>query len=139
MTTVIDASAVVAAALEEQNKAVIAAVDHALATDKVIAPQLLPLEVAGAIAMAGWMKRRSAEDCADSWSWARNLFLSLDLRGKNIQDQHFEICTRYRLRGADAAYLQLALSEQAALLTGDKRLAAAARVAGIALAYDPDA
>ncbi len=139
MTTVIDASAVFAAALEEDNRTVIAAVDHVLANDDLIAPLLLPFEVAGAIAMAGWMKRRSDDDCTDAWGWARSLFRSLDLREDGDQDRHFEICRTYRLRGPDAAYLQLALSTRASLLTSDKKLAIAARAAGVRLVYDPAA
>ena len=139
MTTVIDASAVVAAALEEDNRTVIAAMDRALASHDVIAPRVLPFEVAGAIAMAGWMKRRSPDDCADAWRWSRRFFNTVDLRWSDDLDQHFEICRIFSLRGADATYLQLALAARASLLTSDKKLAAAARTAGVTLAFDPAA
>ena len=139
MTTVVDASAVVATALEEDNAAVIAAVETVLAVGNVIAPHLLPAEVAGAIAMAGWVKRKSPESCDDAWQWSRSFFRLIALRQDDDDDQLFDICRTYQLRGADASYLQLALRERASLLTGDKALARAALAAGVPLVHDPNA
>jgi predicted nucleic acid-binding protein len=138
MTTVVDASAVVAAALEEDNLVVIAAVETILAAGNVVAPRLLPTEVAGAIAMAGWMKRRSPESCTDAWQWSRRFFRLIALRLDDDDDKLFDICRMYQLRGADASYLQLALRERASLLTGDKALARAALAAGVPLVHDPN-
>lgn len=139
MTIVIDASAIVAATLDEDNAAVIAAVQTVLELGNVVAPRLLPAEVAGAIAMAGWIKRKSTESCDDAWAWSRSFFRLIALRQDDDDDGLFEICRTYQLRGADAAYLQLALRERASLLTSDKKMAGAARAAGVALVYDPSA
>jgi predicted nucleic acid-binding protein len=139
MTTVVDASAVVAAALEEDNLVVIAAVERVLAAGSVVAPRLLPTEVAGAIAMAGWMKRKSPESCNDAWQWSRSLFRLITLQQDDNDDELFDFCRTYRLRGADASYLQLALRERASLLTSDKKLAVAAHAAGVPLIHDPAA
>ena len=139
MTTVIDASAVVAAALEEDNAVVIAALETVLAQGRVVAPRLCLAEVAGAIAMAGWTGRKSAESCSDAWHWSRGLFRLMAMPQDEDEEALFQICTSFQLRGADASYLQLALRERAALLTSDKKLATAALAAGVSLVYDPTA
>ena len=139
MKVVIDASAIIAVALEETDAALIAATRRTLRDADQLAPAIMPVEVAGAIAMAEWIGRRSSADTDAAWQLANDIIDSAELQATIDTRSLFALCRRYRLRGADACYLQLSIDHAASLLTGDKALAIAAHSAGVPLVYDPNA
>ena len=139
MKVVIDASAIIAVALEETNVALIAATRRMLREADQVAPAIMPIEVAGAIAMAEWTGRRSRADTDAAWQLASDIIDSATLHSTIDARGLIALCRRHRLRGGDASYLQLSIDCGAPLLTGDKNLATAATIAGVALMHDPNA
>jgi len=138
VNVVIDASAIVAVVLQEADTALVEATRRTLRNADQIAPALMPIEVAGAIAMAEWSGRRSASDTDAAWHIAGQIVDSVDVMPTENVERLFALCRRHRLRGADAAYLNLSIDRGAPLLTGDKKLAAAATAADVPLIYDPN-
>ncbi len=139
MNVVIDASAIIAVALQETDSALIAATRHTLSDANLLAPSVMPVEAAGAIAMAEWIGRRSGEDTDAAWQLAADIIRSTALHETVDALDVLILCHRYQLRGADACYLKLSIDHSASLLTGDKRLAGAAHAAAVPLVYDPRA
>ena len=131
--------AIIAVALQETDLALIAATRLTLRDADRLAPAIMPIEVAGAIAMAEWIGRRSNADTDAALQLAGDIIRSTALQATADTADLFALCRRYRLRGADACYLQLSLERNASLLTGDKVLATAAHDAGVPLVYDPNA
>ncbi len=139
MKVVIDASAIVAVALQETDLALIAATRDVLRDAVTLAPAIMPAEAAGAIAMAEWSGRRSIADTDVAWQLAADIIRSTELHDTPGTGDLLALCRKFRLRGADACYLKLSIERDVALLTSDKRLADAARAAAVALVYDPAA
>jgi predicted nucleic acid-binding protein len=139
VNVVIDASAIIAVALEEDDVALIAATRRTLRDADQFAPAIMPVEVAGAIAMAEWSGRRSSAFADAAWRLANDIISLAELRATTDTRGLLALCRKYRLRGADACYLQLSMDHAAALLTGDKSLARAALAAGVPLVHDPAA
>ncbi|MFZ4747437.1 MAG: type II toxin-antitoxin system VapC family toxin [Sphingomonas sp.] len=139
MTVVIDASAIIAVALAETDNQLIAATRRTLERADQFAPAIMPVEVVGAIAMAEWIGRRSGEDTDAALQLVNEIIQTVELEPTTDFGGLSSLCRRFRLRGADACYLQLSLNHGAALLTSDKALATAALAAGVSLVYDPTA
>ncbi len=139
MNVVIDASAIIAVALEETDIALIAATRQTLRDADQVAPAIMPVEVAGAIAMAEWTGRRSSDDTDAAWRLANQIIGATQLQATSDVEELLALCRHHRLRGADACYLKLSIDRGASLLTGDKALATAARAAGVPLVYEPAA
>ena len=137
MSVVIDASAIVAVALEETDSELIGATRRTLRSGGYAGPAIMPVEVAGAIAMAEWTCRRSSADTDAAWRLAGEIIRSTELSATSDQDGLFALCRRHRLGGADASYLKLCIDRSFSLLTGDKTLASAARAVGVPLIHDP--
>lgn len=119
MPTVIDASALVAVLYDEPEAPAVLAGCEA----ELIAPTLLPYEMANVCRTK--MLRRPADaqrtlDCHRSLSRVRIRLLEPDWETLP------QLAHRWALSVYDAAYLQIALREGAALMTLDARLAAAA-------------
>jgi predicted nucleic acid-binding protein len=131
---VLDASAVLAWYLpDEQDDDANAAYDR-LAQDNGLAPAGWPGEVVNGILLAE-RRRRSTPDAT-----ARALvhLQALPIRvAPAIVDETWadvlDLARQHNLTAYDAAYLELAIRERAALATLDDDLAAAARRAGVAL------
>lgn len=138
MNVVIDASAIIAVALQESDVALIAATRSTLRDADRLAPTIMPIEVASAVAMAEWIGRRSGADTDAAWNLAGDIIRSTELQAMNDTVGLFALCRRYQLRGADACYLKLSIDRAALLLTGDRKLAIAARAADVPLVYDPN-
>lgn len=139
MKVVIDASAIIAVALKEDDVALVAATRRTLRDADQFAPAIMPVEVAGAIAMAEWTGRRSGEHTDFAWQLASDIILLAELHPTTDALGLIALCRKFRLRGADACYLQLSIDRGASLLTGDKNLARAAWAAGVPLIHDPTA
>lgn len=116
--TVVDASAVAAVLFDEpEGEPVLASVTGAL-----IAPGLLPYEVASVCATK--LARRSAE--AETILARYSLLADLDIALLEPDWKMLPLLARkWALSTYDAAYLQLALAHEAPLVTLDARLAAA--------------
>jgi predicted nucleic acid-binding protein len=137
VSVVVDASAIIAVALQERDVLLIESTQDALRQPGLFAPEIMPSEVAGGIAMAEWSGRCSPIEADMAWDMASTIIGRVACRPIDEADAVFALCRRYRLRGADANYLHMAIDRRAALLTGDKRLADTARDAGVALLYEP--
>lgn len=139
MKLVIDASALLATVLPEQNRRLRDTTSAMLAGHDLIAPPVWPVEIVGGLAKAEWMRRITSDSCAYSWSILIEVLGAADLAAPADPSAILAVCRQHKLRGADATYLELALRLQIPLLTGDKALAIAARAAGVPLIYDPSA
>lgn len=139
MRVVIDASALLATVLPEQNRSLRDTTSAMLAGHDLIAPPVWPVEIVGGLAKAEWMQRLSSDSCDYSWSVLIEVLGAVEIAGPAELPAILATCRQHRLRGADATYLELAVRLGAPLLTGDKALARAARAAGVPLIYDPAA
>lgn len=119
---VVDASAVIAVLLDEPARA---AVEPLLAKQDLIAPMLLPFEIANTCAMNAQrfpdQEARYADALADFFGWSIAL-RDVDLLGT------FVLARRYGLSAYDASYLWLSRELNAELVTLDQELLAAAQV-----------
>jgi predicted nucleic acid-binding protein len=119
--TVVDASALVAVLLVDPNGEAIAA---GIAGRKLIAPSLLPFEIANVCAVRA---RRSPEKSRD-YHEALRTFERMDVMTWPVDIVGvFELADRHRLTAYDAAYLWLAREFPAELVTLDKALGQAYR------------
>jgi predicted nucleic acid-binding protein len=138
MTWVLDASAALAWAFErsaatEAGRA-IAHLDR-LAAEEALVPELWHLEVTNALVVA---QRRDVISTARAHDFLSRLgALPIRTHAATFADRRerlFDLGREHGLSAYDAAYLDLALQTGAALATFDRRLADAAKRAGVALA-----
>lgn len=139
MKVVIDASALLATVLPEQNHKLRDTTSAMLAGHDLMAPPVWPVEIVGGLAKAEWMQRISSDSCDYSWSILVDVLGATEIADSAEPSAILPICRQHKLRGADATYLELALRFGVPLLTGDKGLARAARAAKVDLIYDPQA
>jgi predicted nucleic acid-binding protein len=116
--TVVDASAVAAVLFDEPESApILASVSGAL-----IAPTLLPYELASVCSTKLVRRPREAKLILSRY----RLFAELDVElSEPDWDSLPSLAHAWALSAYDAAYLQLALAQEASLVTLDTRLAAA--------------
>lgn len=117
---VVDASLVTALLFAEPEQA---AASERLAACRPVAPDLLPYELANVA--VNKLKRDDAEAAVRA-SLHDLGAMGIELRAVQASVA-FDLAARYTLTAYDAAYLALALSLNAPLLTFDRRLAEAAR------------
>ena len=89
--------------------------------------------------MSEWYGAKAAIEVDTAGEIGRELVDKVKLSAIERFERLFALCRTHRLRGADATYLDLSIAQGAALLTGDRKLAAAAHSAGVKLVYDPNA
>jgi predicted nucleic acid-binding protein len=129
---VVDASAMLAILLDEQSGA--ALVDVLQGHDSLLAPWLLPYEVANGLIVAERGGRRTEAFRQAALSALLECPWSFDGHARADRlGQCLALAAKHGLSSYDAAYLELALRHQCALLTLDAPLARAARAAGVAV------
>ena len=131
MTLVLDASVAVAWCFDENASVANAALDLVERRERTLAPLLLWFELHNAVLM-GIRRGRATSDRAGELL-ARIEQMSIQLMPFPRSEDVLALSQRHRLTFYDAAYLELALREKAALATLDDALARAADAEGVAL------
>ena len=131
---VVDASVALAWVFEDEARPETDALLDDAMFERVLAPSLWRLEVANALLTAQRRGRMSYETALDRFNW----LMSLPLRIAAAPDRRdalnaFGWAQGHGLTAYDAAYLDLAFWSRAPLATLDRRLAGAARKAGVAI------
>lgn len=129
---VIDASFVVAYFVEETHSPAIRAIMNALTTQRLLAPVLLHWEVSNALAKKVARKQLDEPQALEAAIGIDALAIELRFPEADIAELML-VATQERLSTYDAAYLQLALDEHAALATNDQDLAEAALRHGLTI------
>jgi predicted nucleic acid-binding protein len=141
MGLVLDASAVLAWIIERSDRAERSRADELLIrleSDDAIAPAVWPLEVANGLIVA---ERRGLLGLAKSTLFlAKVSELRIEVDPKPFREMLavvLPVARAYGLTSYDAAYLELAIRTGRDLATFDRRLAEAARAAGVKVFGDP--
>jgi len=141
MSLVLDASATLAWILERSDAAERSSADALLMrleTDDAMVPAIWPLEVANGLLTA---ERRSLVDVAKSALFLAKvsaLRIEIDSRPfRETQAPILHVARAYGLTSYDASYLELAIGTGREMATFDRRLAEAARAAGVKVFGDP--
>ena len=101
----------------------------------LVAPAVRALEVANGLLQSLRRRRITESEAIHALDLIRALTADLELdRGQRAFDAAFALAREHGLSAYDAAYLDLAMVDGAALCTLDEALAKAARAAGVALA-----
>jgi predicted nucleic acid-binding protein len=129
---VLDASAALLLLFQDEDQAAAAVLFDRLAEGSAIAPVLWTFEVANALKMAEQRGRATSADTAKAMELLAQLPLTLESTAPAMP-LLVSVARQYGLSAYDAAYLELALRSGCALATFDKKLTAAARVAGVEL------
>lgn len=138
MTFVLDASAALAWAFQRSDPAeadLARARLERLAAGEALVPELWRLEVANALVVARRRDLITTARAHDFLSRLAALPIRTHARGfADRRDRLFDLAQDYGLSAYEATYLDLALQTGSALAIFDRRLAAAAERAGVALA-----
>lgn len=134
MSIVLDASLTLTWFLEEDGTEAAVEVARMLADRTAIVPQLWALEVANGFQMAIRKRRTTAASRDVALRDLSQLVIETDPEtGGRAWHATLELSDRYDLTAYDAAYLELAIRRRVPLATLDRKLAAAARSAGVAV------
>ncbi len=131
MPLVLDASAIIPLAMNDEDAAFSLAVLAALASDQGIAPSLFWYEVRNVLAISERRSRITAEAADDFLAELEKL--PIQLAPPNSTREVMQVARQYQLTFYDAAYLELAIRSQATMATQDGRLSQAAQAAGVKL------
>ena len=102
------------------------------ADDYLFVPSLWWTELASLVNEANKREQLQRMDILTVISLFRELKLVTDTQyGPEYAERLYELAATYRLSGYDAAYLELALREKAAIATLDPKKLAAADIAGV--------
>jgi len=137
MPIVLDASAVVPLTMSDEDSCFALAVLAALASDQGAAPSLFSYEVRNVLAISERRKRITSEAADDFIAGPEKL--PIQLSPPTSTRVVMQVARQYQLTFYDAAYLELALRNQATMATQDGQLSQAAQAAGIKLFAPPPA
>lgn len=135
MPVVIDASMTMAWCFEDEATPGSDAVLQRLGGDIGVVPSLWPLEVANVLLVAERRGRLTEAQTARFMELLSQLPIEVDADAADI-DGVVEVGRRHDLSAYDSAYLLLAERRGIDLATRDRRLASAARVAGVVVTGD---
>jgi len=131
MSVVVDASIVGCWCFPDESSPVADAALSAIATDEMIVPAVWWFEVRNLL-LTG--ERHGRMDPAGTAGFLADLAtMSIGIDHAPVSETVLALARAHRLTVYDAAYLELAGRREAPLATLDKKLAAAARAAGVAL------
>jgi predicted nucleic acid-binding protein len=109
-------------------------VARALGGWQAIVPAIWPLEVANTLVMGERRGRSTARQAAVFLELLRALPITIDHAGATAAwTETLDLARRFRLSAYDAAYLELAVRQDADLATRDRSLVKAATAAGVSL------
>lgn len=134
MSVVIDNSMALAWALPDEGNALSDAVLDQVVRLGGYVPFIFRAEFANGLTMAARRQRIDPGERSVALAFLENLQLVHDSEGATRLRQAIELADRHELTVYDALYLELAQRTRLPLATLDKKLAAAARRAGVALA-----
>jgi predicted nucleic acid-binding protein len=129
---VIDGSAALGFLLkDEQGRPSLAAFDAMEQGAPTFVPAHWSVEVANGLLMAERRQRISQAEAAEILQLIEALPIAVDDETARRSSETFALARQYSLTIYDAAYLELAIRQSAALATTDRALAKAARAAGV--------
>lgn len=135
MTIVLDASAALAAVLPDEESAYCEAAVAAGLKEGMVAPALWPYEVQNGLVAALRRKRLDAESLGQALEALRTFAPAL--RAAEGLGVELSVAHEHAVSAYDAAYLAVAIAIGGRLATTDKRLRAAAALAGVKLFMPP--
>jgi len=129
MSFVVDASIVAAWLLPDESNELAEYARLAMKSEDALAPDLLLHEIRNILVIAERRNRVTADGAASLLAGLRKVPLII----VEMKDDHgiLQLAREHRLSGYDATYLALAVAQDTALVTLDRKLGAAARVAGL--------
>lgn len=131
MSFVVDASIAGAWLLPDEENEFTAQVMSRMADEDALAPDLLQHEIRSILLSAA--RRGRIDDDLVYTALSRFRGLPLRLISRSDDAEVVRVARRYQLSAYDAAYLALALLENAPMATLDRKLASAARSEGVPL------
>lgn len=135
MSVVIDASATLAWAFEEENRPSAERLLARLTNEAALAPAIWPLEVTNGLLAAERRNRITQSEVGRFLGLLTALQVNIDREtAARAAGDILNLARLHRLSTYDAAYLELAMRTGSALATFDYDLEAAARAAGVPLA-----
>lgn len=134
---VIDASALGSVLLTDEDESLGRIALAAWSESTVRAPVHWPIEVVSILIKAERDKRISTAECDLAWDSAAVLIQTCSIEANAANSAIFSLAREHGLSAHDAAYVELASRLHIPLLTGDKKMARAAKSLSIELAFDP--
>ena len=132
MTIVLDCSVTLAWCLPDEDQGVAAAMLNEAAQDGALAPWIWPYELANGLLQAESRGRLTSQRTVTFLAGLNRLAVVVESeQPERVLSEIRQLGQMHRLTAYDAAYLDLALRTKSSLATFDKRLAAAARSAGV--------
>ncbi len=131
MPLVLDASAIIPLAMDDEDADFSWGVLAALASDQGIAPTLFWYEVLNVLAISERRQRITPAIACDFIGELEKL--PIHLSPPEATQDVMQTARQYKLTFYDAAYLELAIRKQAMMATLDGQLSQAARAAGVKL------
>lgn len=129
MSFVVDASIVAAWLLPDESNELAERARLAMTSEDALAPNLLPHEIRNILIVSERRNRVTADGAIRLLAGLRRVPLVL----VDMKDDLgiLQLAREHRLSGYDVTYLALAVAQNTALVTLDRKLDAAARVAGL--------
>lgn len=129
MSFVVDASIVAAWLLPDESNELAEKARLAMSSENALAPDLLLHEIRNILVMSERRNRVTADGAASLLVRLRRVPLVIVEMKDDLGI--LQLAREHRLSGYDATYLALAVAHDTALVTLDRKLDAAARVAGL--------
>lgn len=129
MSFVVDASIVAAWLLPDESNELAEKARLAMSSEDALAPDLLLHEIRNILVMSERRNRVTADGAANLLVRLRRVPLIIVEMKDDLGI--LQLAREHRLSGYDATYLALAVAQDTALVTLDRKLDAAARVAGL--------
>ena len=124
MTLVIDSSAIVALALQDEDATYAEAVLRQIATDRALAPMLFWYELRNVLLQAEKRSRISKTDVDSFLNDFNTLAIGFD--SSPNETVVMELARKHKLTSYDASYLELAMRSNSTIATLDERMKTAA-------------
>jgi len=130
---VVDASAIGALLLQDQDATFVLAVDDALATSTIYAPAHWPVEVMNLLVKSVRQGRTPADHLPVMWRRAATLIAASSLEPVKVDADLLDVAVQAVLTPRDAAYVELAARRRFTMCTADKSIIRACKSLSIKL------
>lgn len=134
---VVDASALGSVFLTDEDESLGRMALAAWSENTIRAPVHWPIEVVSILIKAEREKRLSTAECDLAWDSAAVLIQTCSVEPNAASSAIFSLARDHGLSAQDAAYVELASRLDIPLLTGDKKMARAAKSLSVELVFDP--